>query len=68
MNTPTILSSTSDIEKDPYYQEIKRAGYMPTPALIAEVQRLHQAALNEALVTRAFAAVRAANRRRGAVS
>lgn len=51
---------------DPYHDEITRAGYVPTPALIAEVQKLHRAALNEALVTRAFAAVRAANKRRGA--
>lgn len=62
--TPTNQSAATG--GDPYHQEINRAGYVPTPALIAEVQRLHRAALNEALIARAFAAVRAANKRRGA--
>ena len=63
MNTlsPTPAAVTNG---DPYQHEITQAGYVPTPALIAEVQRLHRAALNEALVTRAFAAVRAASKRR----
>lgn len=63
MNTPTPTPSTVT-NSDPYYNEITQAGYVPTPALVAEVQRLHRAALNEALVTRAFAAVRAASKRR----
>jgi|GEM_PF-4087571 len=64
MNTP-IMTSPNVATSDPYTNEITRAGYVPTPALIAEVQRLHRSALNEALVTRAFAAVRAASKRRG---
>ena len=63
MNTPTPTPSPVT-NGDPYHNEITQAGYVPSPALVAEVQRLHRAALNEALVTRAFAAVRAASKRR----
>ena len=51
---------------DPYHTAIDKAGFKVTPALLDEVKRLHRAALNEALVLRAFSTVRAAQRRRTA--
>lgn len=49
-----------------YRNEIDKAGFKVTPALLDEVKRLHRAALNEALVLRAFNSVRAAQRRKAA--
>lgn len=67
MSTPTPPNTNgASIGDDLYHTAIDKAGFKVTPALLDEVKRLHRAALNEALVLRAFSTVRAAQRRRTA--
>lgn len=65
-NLPLPNASTPSAGDEPYRTAIDQAGFKVTPALLDEVKRLHRAALNEALVLRAFSTVRAAQRRRTA--
>ena len=65
-NLPLPNASGSPIGDEPYHTAIDKAGFKVTPALLDEVKRLHRAALNEALVLRAFSTVRAAQRRKAA--
>ena len=64
---PPHFPHESPTGDEAYRNEIDKAGFKVTPALLDEVKRLHRAALNEALVLRAFNAVRAAQRRKAAL-
>ncbi len=54
------------VDREDVRRAIDLAGYKATPELEAEVTRLVRESLREALVTRAFNAVRVAARRREA--
>ena len=59
---PAGESRVSEVTRDDYKQAIDQAGYKVTDDMIEAVCALHRKALNRALIARAFAQLRAAER------
>ena len=63
---PAGESRVSEVTRDDYSRAIDQAGYKVTDEMIEAVCALHLKALNRALIARAFAQLRAAERKREA--